>query len=131
MRMSDEEYFRSCIARERHLAHLLGLEVEEYYESAGTLWVNTEPLPKWTRDWSACGPLMVEYRIPVSYTTDEHGTAVVAGPIVVHVADHPSADKAMMFAIVRAVIHQLEHDKAHKQDALRHHDVEHVPGYRH
>jgi hypothetical protein len=58
MRTSDEEYFRSCVAKERHLAQLLGHHVEEYYESAGTLWENTTALPQWTRDWSACGTLM-------------------------------------------------------------------------
>ncbi|HEY0844829.1 MAG TPA: aminoacyl-tRNA synthetase [Noviherbaspirillum sp.] len=131
MRMSDEEYFRSCVAKERHLAHLLGLEVEEYYESAGTLWVNTEPLPKWTRDWAACGPLMAEYRIPVGYSEDIHGELIVAGDIHVHVADHPSRDKALMFAVVRAVIHLIEHDKAHHNDAMRHHEVTNLPGYHH
>ena len=36
MRMSDEEYFRSCVAKERHLAQLLGHHnIEECYESAG------------------------------------------------------------------------------------------------
>lgn len=114
MRMSDEEYFRSCVARERHLAQLLGYEVEEYYESAGTLWVNTEPLPQWTRDWRACGPLLSRYGVTLAYTEDEHGEAVTAGTMLVHFSDHPSRDRAVMFAIVKAVIHLLEHDKSHK-----------------
>lgn len=109
MRMSDEEYFRSCVARERHLAHLLGHEVEEFYESAGTLWENTRPMPQWTRDWTACGPLITEYRIGIGFGEDAHGAYVTAGPVVVHLSDHPSKDRAVMFAIVKAVIHRLEH----------------------
>lgn len=122
MRMSDQEYFRSCIAQERHLAQLLGHEVEEYYESAGTLWENTTPLPKWTRDWKACGPLMTGYDIPLAYDSepaDGHGSAVIAGPVVVRLADHPSKDRAVMYAIVKAVIHLLEHRKD-KNSHLRH-----------
>lgn len=121
MRMSDEEYFRSCVARERHLAQLLGMEVEEFYESAGTLWVNNQPLPQWTRDWSACGPLLVKYGITLAYAADAHGEGVAAGPAVlplVHFADHPNRDRAVMFAVVKAVIHRLEHDK---------HDKSHKP----
>lgn len=118
MRMSDEEYFRSCVAKERHLAQLLGHEVEEYYESAGTLWVNTEPVPQWTRDWNACGALMTEYEIPVDFAREsgaEHKSMVVAGPVIVHFADHPSRERAVMVAIVKAVIQQLEHDKSHRR----------------
>ena len=38
MHISDQEYFRSCVAMERHLAQLLGHQhIEECYESAGTL----------------------------------------------------------------------------------------------
>lgn len=114
MRMSDQEYFRSCVAQERHLAQLLGHEVEEYYESAGVLWENTRPMPQWTRDWSACGPLLTAYDIPLAFDhepEDGHGSAVVAGPIVVRLSDHPSKDRAVMFAIVKAVIHCIEHHK--------------------
>ena len=68
MRMNDQEYFRSCVAKERHLAQLLGhRHIEECYESAGTLWDNAQALPQWTRDWRACGPLMTEYGITVTY----------------------------------------------------------------
>lgn len=124
MRMSDQEYFRSCVAQERHLAQLLGHEVEEYYESAGVLWENTHPMPQWTRDWGACGPLMTAYEIPLHYDPDPedgHGSAVIAGPVVVRLADHPNKDRAVMFAVVKAVIHCLEHrkDKAgHPQHSL-------------
>lgn len=130
MRMSDEEYFRSCVAKERHLAQLLGHEVEEYYESAGTLWVNTEPVPQWTRDWHACGALMTEYEIAVGFgkEADEgRNSLVIAGSIIVHFADHPSKERAVMFAIVKAVIHLLEHDKA--RHCARH--AVQLPGMRH
>ena len=62
MRISDQDYFRSCIAKERRLAHLLGHhQIEECYESVGTLWAGAQQLPAWTRDWAACGPLLAEH----------------------------------------------------------------------
>ncbi len=118
MRMSDEEYFRSCVARERHLAHLLGHHnIEEFYESAGTLWDGNKALPKWTRDWKACGPLLAEYELTLSFPRDagqEHASSVQIGNIAVPFADHPGKDKAVMTAIVKAVIYLLEHHKNHK-----------------
>jgi hypothetical protein len=115
MRMSDEEYFRSCVAKERHLAQLLGHDVEEFYESAGTLWDNTKALPKWTRDWNACGPLMTEYEIAITYGKEPgqaHAGSVIIGPIAVRFSDHPNKNRAVMYAIVKAVIALLEHGKA-------------------
>lgn len=113
MRMSDAEYFRSCVAKERHLAHLLGHDhVEEFYESAGTLWENSKPLPKWTRDWKACGALLAQYELPLTFHKEpgaSHSSAVRIGPIEVQFADHPSKERAIMYAIVKAVIFQLEH----------------------
>jgi hypothetical protein len=118
MRMSDEEYFRSCVAKERHLAQLLGHHnIEECYESAGTLWENTTILPKWTRDWNACGPLMVEYDIALSYGKDAGAAQcsfVTIASMVVQFSDHPTKDRAVMYAIVKAVIFFLEHAKAGK-----------------
>lgn len=118
MRMSDEEYFRSCVAKERHLAHLLGHHnIEEFYEDAGTLWENRVALPKWTRDWTACGRLMVEHELTPVYHKEQgeaHSSSVSVGPITVHFFDHPNRERAVMCAIVKAVIHRLEHDKAHK-----------------
>ena len=110
MRMTDQEYFRSCIAKERHLAQLLGHQhIEECYESAGTLWDNAQPLPQWTRDWRACGPLMTAHGIPVSF---EHGAGQVRiGSTVVHFADHPTPDRAVMFGMVKELILMLEHGK--------------------
>ena len=111
MRMNDQEYFRSCIAKERHLAQLLGhTHIEECYESAGTLWDNAQALPQWTRDWRACGPLMTAYGIAIRY----EGEGVVTGATTVHFSDHPSRDRAVMYAIVKEVICRLEH-QLHQQ----------------
>ena len=112
MRMNDQEYFRSCIAKERHLAQLLGHHhIEECYESAGTLWDNAQALPQWTRDWQACGPLLTEYRIALAYAgkMDVAGSVVSAGTTTVTLSDHPNRDRALMYAIVKEVIHLLEH----------------------
>lgn len=116
MRMNDQEYFRSCIARERHLAQLLGHQhIEECYESAGTLWDNARALPQWTRDWQACGPLMVEYGLTVVYDPkpgQAHGSCARIGSTVVQFADHPSRDRAVMYGIVKELIVLLEHGRA-------------------
>ena len=116
MRISDQDYFRSCVARERQLAHLLGHHhIEECYESAGTLWENTQALPQWTRDWRACGPLLAQYGLAISYGKDpdheDHCFATI-GTTVVHFSDHPSRDRALMYGIVKEVIFLLEHHKA-------------------
>jgi hypothetical protein len=114
MRMSDEEYFRSCVARERQLAHLLGHKVEEFYEDAGTLWDGTVAMPKWTRNWAACGPLIAEYEIELRFDRREgeaHAHCVHAGVVTVTVSDHPDRQHAVMYAVVKAVVHLLEHRK--------------------
>ncbi|MEO8386791.1 aminoacyl-tRNA synthetase [Polaromonas sp.] len=109
MRITDQEYFRSCVARERHLAQLLGhAHIEECYESAGTLWDNNQALPQWTRDWRACGPLMTAYGITVSYGAD----SAAMGATTVQFAEHPSRDRAVMYGIVKEVIFRLEHHLA-------------------
>ncbi|MGV8804829.1 MAG: aminoacyl-tRNA synthetase [Polaromonas sp.] len=108
MRMNDQDYFRSCIARERQLAHLLGHhQIEECYESAGTLWDGNRKLPQWTRDWQACGPLLAQYRLSVAH---EDG-AVRIGSTLVQLADHPTVDRALMYGIVKELIFLLEHHK--------------------
>ncbi|MES2979262.1 MAG: aminoacyl-tRNA synthetase [Pseudomonadota bacterium] len=114
MRMSDQEYFRSCIARERQLAHLLGHQhIEECYESAGTLWDNAQALPKWTRDWQACGPLLARYALPLSFEPEPLPKGSVrVGSTIVHVADHPTCDRAVMYAIVKELVHRLEHPRS-------------------
>jgi hypothetical protein len=121
MRMSDEEYFRSCVAKERQLAQLLGHHnVEEFYESAGSLWENTQMLPKWTRDWKACGPLLARYELAISYQDlpgDPHGRSIHIGTTLVHISDHPDKDHALRFAIVKAVICHLDHVRHDKHCA--------------
>lgn len=116
MHISDQDYFRSCVAKERQLARLLGhSQIEECYESAGTLWENTEALPKWTRDWKACGPLMTQYDIAISYGTEPgHDVSSFAtiGSTVIHFSDHPTKDRAVMYGIVKELIFRLEHHKA-------------------
>ena len=115
MRMTDQEYFRSCIAKERHLAQLLGHQhIEECYESAGTLWDNAQALPQWTRDWRACGPLMVAHGIALSFEPGD-ASQVRTGSTVVHFADHPTPDRAVMFGIVKELSVLLEHGKTARQ----------------
>ena len=116
MRNSDQEYFRSCVAKERQLARLLGhIHIEECYESAGTLWENTEALPKWTRDWKACAPLMTQYDIAIGYGKEaghDMSSFATIGSTVIHFSDHPTKDRAVMYGIVKELIFRLEHHKA-------------------
>lgn len=116
MRISDQDYFRSCVAKERQLARLLGhTHIEEDYESAGTLWENTDALPKWTRDWNACGPLMTQYDIAIAYEKEpgnEISSFATIGSTVVHFSDHPSKDRAIMYGIIKELIFRFEHHKA-------------------
>ncbi len=117
MRISDQDYFRSCIAKERQLAQLLGhRQIEECYESVGTLWAGAQALPAWTRDWAACGPLLARYGISIAFESDdgEAGQADI-GATQVHFSDHPSRDRALMFGIVKEVIRRLEHPFHHAQ----------------
>jgi hypothetical protein len=120
MRISDEQYFRSCVAKERHLAQLLGHQnIEECYETAGTLWAGAQALPQWTRDWGACGPLLAQHKISVAWEAtqtagDDDAALQVAraGDTRVTLADHPNADRAVMFAVVKEVIRLLEHHRS-------------------
>jgi hypothetical protein len=108
---SDQEYFRSCVAKERQLAHLLGHhQIEENYESAGVLWEQTQRLPQWTRDWQACGPLIARFGLDIHFDPDaQHATL---GGTHVRYFDHPSVECALMFGIVKEVIRLLEHPQA-------------------
>lgn len=118
MRTSDEEYFRTCVAQERRLAHLLGHNnIEELHDSAGVLWEGTQALPKWTRNWDACGPLLARYRLAISYGHDAkvpQDKVISVGAATVHCSDHPSSDHALRHAIVKATIMLLEHEQHHK-----------------
>ena len=120
MRISDEQYFRSCVAKERHLAQLLGHQnIEECYETAGTLWAGATALPQWTRDWHACGPLLTHYKLalgwdaaPAAGGEDNASVVVHAGETRARLADHPTSDRAVMFAVVKEVIRLLEHHRS-------------------
>lgn len=116
MHNSDQEYFRSCVAKERQLARLLGhTHILEECESAGTLLENRDALPKWTRDWKACGPLMTQYDIAIAYEKEpgsEISSFATIGSTVVHFSDHPSKDRAIMYGIVKELIFRFEHHKA-------------------
>lgn len=112
MKNSDEEYFRTCVALERRLAHLLGHNnIEELNDSAGVLWEGTQALPQWTRAWEACGPLLARYKLAISHKPDadaSKGDVVSIGDVHVHCHDHPSSDHALRHAIVKATILLLE-----------------------
>lgn len=114
MRTSDEEYFRTCVALERRLAHLLGHDnIEELHDSAGVLWEGTEALPQWTRDWAACGPLLARYKLSIGYAPDvrtPQGKVISVGTANVRCSDHPSSEHALRHAIVKATIALLEHE---------------------
>lgn len=118
MRMSDEQYFRSCVAKERHLAQLLGHQhIEELSDDAGTLWENRVALPKWTRDWCACGPLLVQFELTPVFRREPGETessSVSIGPVTAQFSDHPSREQAVRCAIVKAAIHLLEHPAARR-----------------
>jgi hypothetical protein len=113
MRMNDEEYFRSCVALERHLAQLLGMRnIEEFSENAGALWHEALPVPRWCRDWEACAPLIAAHTLHIEWDddpADPHGPAVRIARQRVHLKDHPTRDHALRYAIVKATIAHLEH----------------------
>jgi hypothetical protein len=119
MRVSDEQYFRSCVAKERHLAQLLGHQnIEECYETAGTLWASARALPQWTRDWQACGPLLAQYKISVTWEASQpeggevaFAAIVCAGETRAKLSDHPNPDRALMVAVVKEVTRLLEHHR--------------------
>lgn len=123
MHISDQEYFRSCIAKERHLAQLLGHhQIEECYESVGTLWDGARQLPAWTRDWAACAPLLAQHALSLVFVTPDGASEpeyAEIGATRVCFADHPSRERALMVGIVREVIRLLEHRHHHAAQPLR------------
>lgn len=129
MRISDQDYFRSCIAKERHLAQLLGHhQIEECYESVGTLWDGAQALPAWTRDWAACGPLLARYGLSIVFEATDGAlepTCADIGMTRVHWVDHPSRERALMFGIVKEVIRRLEHPHLHHRAAEPLHPLPH------
>jgi len=114
------------LALEKRLAELLGyrdifrLKVDgvehgglHYNKSTFT---GGEKVPRWTRDWSACGPLMAEHGLATQVQNELHTAQVstVDGPIVLRIerfADHPDKDTAVRYAIVQAVIAKLESER--------------------
>jgi hypothetical protein len=71
-----------------------------------------EKVPRWCREWEACGPLMVEYGC---YPTENGtGSVIVLGPK--HqgciysdlISNHPDKETAVRYVIVMAVIAILE-----------------------
>jgi hypothetical protein len=66
-------------------------------------------LPRWCRDWSACGPLMVKHGISVEPPTDDYqGWTYLPGlSWKIKANDHPDRDTAVRYAIVQTVIKKL------------------------
>jgi hypothetical protein len=102
---------------ERRLAELLGWTYHNEPDRFGPRWRLPDgdwksKLPRWCRDWSACGPLMVEHEVDLSYE-DIYVRAVCRLPDgrerreLARYCDHPSRDAAVMFAGVQAVIAKL------------------------
>lgn len=57
---------------------------------------------------------MTEYELTIIYHREpgeERSSSVSIGSIVARYADHPTKDRAVMYAIVKAVISLLEHRK--------------------
>lgn len=71
-----------------------------------------EIVPQWTRDWNACGPLMVEHGLYPEVYTDAGLEFVWIKrsfcKVNVPVSEHPDKDTAVRYAIVQAVIAKLE-----------------------
>lgn len=116
---------------EHRLAELLGWKIKRvgdvatgWYDPAGNYRVM---LPQWCRDWSACGPLMVEHDCyprlnnrgkPEPYVEYVHvlenmpmergGISSIAEDFV---SNHADRDACVRYVIVMAVIAKLEAGK--------------------
>lgn len=76
-----------------------------------------EPVPQWTRDWRACGPLMVEHGVypaetmpfsdPGRIMVNSHGVNLIPG-VIEWVEHHKDRDTAVRVAICRAVLAKLK-----------------------
>jgi hypothetical protein len=58
--------------------------------------------------------LIAEYEIAMRFDREAgagHAHCVHAGEVTVQVADHPDRQHALMYAVVKAVVHLLEHRK--------------------
>lgn len=70
-------------------------------------------VPQWCRDWSACGPLMVEHGVWPFIQPDGYVDTFISGmepdpDIDTPLSDHPDRETAVRYAIVQAVIAKLE-----------------------
>lgn len=78
--------------------------------------------PQWCRDWTACGPLIVEYNLSPEFD-NKHGCVSIEYHerayndyhgyyrVHEHYANHPTKDTAVRYAIVQAVIAKLEQER--------------------
>lgn len=112
------------IEAEKRLAELKGFTklVERYYVGRIRLIGYDQqgefiPVPMWTRDWAACGPLMVEHDVwpeylPYTKTIKVQGEGITW--YQAYVPDHPDKDAAVCYASVMAVIAKLEAQRVHQ-----------------
>lgn len=95
-------------------------------EEAFTCWmadgngdkISGKNLPRWCRDWSACGPLIATYQVEVEwpdecYTRQPTLVRALIDDGKYHedlatISDHPDRDTAVRYCIVQAVIAKLE-----------------------
>lgn len=76
---------------------------------------SSEPhfIPRWSRDWSACGPLIADHLVNIGFFTKRgkctraFAETSIGGVAWQDVADHPDKSTAVMFAVVQAVIANL------------------------
>jgi hypothetical protein len=100
------------IEKEKRLAEMLAPGSSFVINSSGTVVRDGQyATPHWTRDWSACGPLMVEHEC---YPDTPGDGSIFCGvpPVYAEVSDHPSKEFAVMYATVCAVIAKLEATKS-------------------
>ena len=121
-----QEYLRAAIRDEVGLARLLGNTVTmPSVFTAVTELIPTKKrgyqflapttshgaLPAWRRSWNAAGPLSTALGLNVSHDKEEGTVSAGTGGrrnVTESYADHPSEDAAVMAAIVRAAIRELE-----------------------
>lgn len=78
-----------------------------------------EYLPRWCRDWAACGPLIGEHELEIDCLFPKGYISVTYklpgneeyGEVFEELGRHPDKDTAVRYAIVMAVIAKLETSK--------------------
>lgn len=114
---------------EKRLAELLGYKeifrLRVGGEECGSLQYNkgkytgAEQVPRWCRDWTSCGPLMVEHNVGWTISKAYEGAwrdtieakcqyVGMGTTEETGVSDHPDKETAIRYAIVLAVIAKLE-----------------------